>query len=53
MRMVARWVDVEVVVKVMVVRGPIDKYQCALGCETLLVGVDVKREGLSRRVSVV
>ena len=30
-----------------------DNYQFAIGCETSLVGVDVEREGPSRRVSLV
>ena len=31
--MVGRWADVEVVVRVVVVRGPIDKYRYATGCD--------------------
>lgn len=47
--MIARWVDVEAVVKVVVVRAPIDKHWFATGCEISLTGVDVRREGPSER----
>ena len=42
---VARWVDVEVVVEGMALRGSMEKYRCVVGCETSLVGVDVRRQG--------
>jgi hypothetical protein len=51
--MVARWVDVEVVVKVVAMRGMMDKYTFTTGCETSLVGFDVEREGPSGRVLVI
>jgi hypothetical protein len=50
---VARWVDVEVVVKVVAMRGMMDKYPSTTGCETSLVGFNVKQEGPSGRVLVI
>lgn len=47
--MVAKWVDVEVVV----VRGLMDKYRSTTCYETTLVGVDVRWEGPLGRVYVV
>ena len=36
-----RWVDVEAIVEVVVVGGPMDKYRSATGSETSLVGIGV------------
>lgn len=46
--MVARWANV----KVAVVRGPVDMYWFAIGCENSLVEVDVGLKGPLGRVSV-
>ena len=41
MGMVARWADVEDVVKVVLVRGLLDKYWSITNCEAPLVSVDI------------
>lgn len=50
MGMIVKWDDVEVVVKFMDVRGPMDRYYSGIGCENLLMRVDVRREGPLGRV---
>jgi hypothetical protein len=48
-----RWVDIKAIWQGHGCWGPMDKYWFAIGCETSLVGVDVKRKGLLGRVSIV
>ena len=52
-RMATRWANVEVIVKVMVVRVRMDKCKSTSGCKTSLVGDDVGQEESSWRISVV
>lgn len=45
LEMVTRWVDVEAFVKVVDVRGPMDRNRFATRCKTSLMGVDARGEG--------
>ena len=53
LEMFAKWVGVEANVEIMVVRGPIGKYQFDTGCKTSLMGVRVRPKGPLGRVLVI